>query len=313
MAGFQRPVSNYSIFSFGNNSDIQVNFWQSLSMIKPWKKIITIIKNIVFQFRQSEISMVAGSLSFSSIMCLVPFIAVTVAIIQSIGGLEAFAPKVENLLLTFLKEAAGYDATKVIKISVRNVQNAKIGIIGAGFLFVTSLRLMQELENAINRVWNIRIRRNFFKRLIVYWTIVIMLPLLLSLYVGFSSLEAVKLVNRLIPEFASDGLFLLVVLFTCYRWVPHTEVQPKIAATCAFITSIALYIVHTGFVTIAKGFFSYNKIYGSFAALPILLVWLLSIWHVFLAGAALCAGLQRGFRSLERESEMFIANQHKEV
>ncbi len=282
-------------------------------MIKPWNKVITIIKNIIIQFRQSDISMVAGSLSFSSILCLVPFIAVTVAIIQSIGGLEAFAPKVENLLLVFLKEAAGYDATKVIKISIRNIQNAKIGLIGAGLLFVTSLRLMQELENAINRVWNIRSKRHFMKRLIGYWVIVLVLPLLLSLYVGLSSLGAVQVVSRLIPEFMSDGLVLLAILYSCFKWVPHTQVKPKLALVCAFLTSAALYIVHSGYVTIAKGFFSYNKIYGSFAALPLLLMWLLTMWHVFLAGAALCAGLQRGFRSLERESEMFYANQKKEV
>ncbi|HPI41429.1 MAG TPA: YhjD/YihY/BrkB family envelope integrity protein, partial [Pseudobdellovibrionaceae bacterium] len=78
-----------------------------------------------------------------------------------------------------------------------------------------------------------------------------------------------------------------------YKVVPFVRVPHPYAALGSFFSCLGVIAVHKSFVFIAKSFFSYNKIYGAVAALPILLLWLLGIWNVLLAGAALSAALTR--------------------
>lgn len=253
----------------------------------------SVLKDTLQQMRDGELALVAASLSFSTAIALVPFIAVVLATFQSIGGLEAFYPKVEALLLSNVKEAAGSDVIKVMRMFLKNINAGKLGTTGAVFLFITSIRLLHDMEVGIHRVWNQKNSRPFYKRLIYQWALILVIPVLLAIYVGFTSLEQFQFVHRLIPAAISNSLVLVGSLFLIYKLVPDVPVRPKAAFISALITSLTMYAVHKTYALIAIKFFSYNKLYGSFAALPILLLWILTIWYVILGGVALCASLQK--------------------
>lgn len=257
------------------------------------KTLWSVLKDMVQQIRDGEMALVASSLSFSTAIALVPFIAVVLATFQSIGGLEAFYPKVESLLLKNMREAAGNDVAKFIRIFLKNISAGKLGTTGAVLLFLTSIRLLHDMEVGIHRVWNIRNARPFYKRLIYQWALILIIPLLLAVYVGFTSLEQFQFVHRVLPAVASNALILVGSLFLIYKFVPHVQVHARAALISSLLTSAALYGVHKGYVFLTVKFFAYNKIYGSFAALPLLLLWILTIWYVILGGVALCASLQK--------------------
>lgn len=258
-----------------------------------FKTFWSVTQDTLKQMRAGEIQLVAASLSFSTVIALVPFIAVVLATFQSIGGLEALYPKVEALLLKNMREAAGSDATKFIRIFLRNISAGKLGTTGAILLFITSLRLLHDMEVGINRVWNRPNTRPFYKRLIYQWGLILAIPVFLAIYVGFTSLEEFQFVHRVLPAGASNSLVLVGSLFLIYKFVPDVSVHSRAAFLSSLVTSLALFCVHKTYSALAVGFFSYNKIYGSFAALPLLLFWILTIWYVILAGVALCASLQR--------------------
>ncbi|WII73328.1 YihY/virulence factor BrkB family protein [Bdellovibrio sp. 22V] len=257
------------------------------------KRLMEVFKDTLQQMRDGELALVAASLSFSTAIALVPFIAVVLATFQSIGGLEAFYPKVEALLLRNMREAAGSDVTKFIRIFLKNISAGKLGFTGALLLFLTSLRLLHDMEVGIHRVWNQRNTRPFYKRLIYQWGLILAIPLLLAVYVGFTSLEQFKFVHRVLPATVSNSLVLVGTLFLIYKMVPDLAVRTKAAFVSSILTSITLYGVHKAYAILAIKFFAYNKIYGSFAALPILLLWILTMWYVILGGVALCASLQK--------------------
>lgn len=257
------------------------------------KTLWSVIKDTLQQMRDGELALVAASLSFSTAIALVPFLAIVLATFQSIGGLEVFYPKVEALLLRNMREAAGSDVTKFIRIFIKNINFGKLGTTGAVLLFLTSLRLLHDMEVGIHRVWNKKNSRPFYKRLIYQWGLILVIPVCLAIYVGFTSLEQLKFVHRIIPAFVTNSSILIGCLFLIYKLVPDLPVRNKAALVSSVVTSATLYGVHKSYALLALKFFAYNKIYGSFAALPLLLLWILTIWYVILGGVALCASLQK--------------------
>ena len=258
--------------------------------LNSFKSVLT---DTIQQMRDGEMQLVAASLSFSTALGLIPFLAVVLATFQLVGGLEAFYPKVEGLLLSYMREAAGSDASKFIRIFLKNVSVSKLGTTGAIFLLLTSIRMLHDMEVGINRVWNHGNSRPFYKRFLYQWVWILLIPVGLAVYVGFTSLEQFKFVRAVIPPFLTNALVLVGLVYTIYKLVPAVPVRKTAAFISALISSLALYGVHKGFALVAVKFFTYNKIYGSFAALPLLLLWILSLWYVFLAGVALCASLQK--------------------
>ncbi len=254
-------------------------------------RVPTLAKDIFNQVKEGEVQLVAGSLAFSTILGIVPLIALILSIIQYFNGFESFYPKIENLILGVFKEAAGAEAIRVMKYSIRNIHLGAIGTTGAVFLVITSIRLLADMEYGINRVWNLRAKRSILKRFFFYQVILVFVPFFLVVAFSVARFKSQWVYADWMPKESLTFLFLFVFLYTVNKMVPVIFVPPRFAALGAFFSCLGVIGVHKGFVFIAKTFFSYNKIYGAVAALPILLLWLLGIWNVLLAGAALTAAL----------------------
>ena len=136
-----------------------------------------------------------------------------------------------------MKEAAGSGFTKMMKVVLKNVNAGKLGTAGAVFLFITSIRLMHDMEVGIHRVWNQRNTRPFYKRLIYHWALVLAIPVFLAIYVGFTSLEQFEFVHRVIPASVSNSLVLVGTLFLVYKMVPDLQVRTRAAVISAILSS----------------------------------------------------------------------------
>jgi len=270
-----------------------------MGMTSPLKKesgfhnFLSLVVDTVQQMRDGELRLVAGSLAYSTVLGLVPFMAVVAAIFQMIGGLDLLYPKMEYLLLQNMKEAAGGQTAHFIRQFLQNISAGKVGTTGAFFLLLTSLRLIHVMDLGIHRVWNQTDSRPFYKRVIYHWLLLLLIPMALATYVAFMSLEQFQLVQKFLPAFITNSLLLMACLFLIYKFVPDRNVATKNAAASSMLAAISLYCVHKGFALLAAKVFSYNKIYGSFAAVPLLLLWILSIWYVVLGGVALSASLEK--------------------
>ncbi|UOF01274.1 YihY/virulence factor BrkB family protein [Bdellovibrio reynosensis] len=266
--------------------------WRFSGKIR-FEKLKSVTKDTLQQMNDGELQLVAASLAFSTAIALVPFLAVVLATFQSIGGLEVLYPKVEALLLRNMREAAGSDVTKFMRIFLQNINAGRMGGTGAVFLFITSLRLLHDMEVGIHRVWNQRNTRPFYKRLIYQWALILAIPVFLAIYVGIMTLDQFQFVVLLLPAGFANSTVLIGSLFLIYKFVPDVKVHSKAAFISALVAYVALYGVHKTYAAMALRFFNYSKIYGSFAALPLLLLWILTLWYVILGGVALCASLQK--------------------
>lgn len=258
-----------------------------------FRKIKMLASDISMQMKDGELQLVAASLSFSTILSLVPFLAVILATFQFMGGNDIIYSKVENLLLLYFKEAAGNQFTQIIKTSIRNIHTGTLGLTGGLFLIFTSFRLMHDMEFGIHRVWNIKNTRPLFKRIFAYWILMMMLPIALAIYAGATTMIRLNLGRAIFPGAFTAVWVLTGILYLVYKYVPELVVKKKSAFFSALLASIGVVAVHSTFSYVAVKFFRFNNIYGSFAALPIFLFWVLTIWYVILGGVAICASTQR--------------------
>jgi membrane protein len=253
-----------------------------------------VIRDTIQQMEDGELQLVAASLSYSTVFALIPFIAVVLAILQYMGGgFEVVYPKVENLIIRNFSDALGQEATRSIRDLIRNISFAKLGLTGAIGLVVTSLRLMYDMEVGINRVWNQKNKRPLYKRVFFYWLLMLLIPFALAFYVSLRSLREIDVVGPLFHPILSSNTLLFLCIFLLFKYVPTAKVRTFIAFISALLTCVTLFVTQKIFAWATIALFTYSRIYGSFAALPLLLLWILIIWHILLGGVALSASLQK--------------------
>ncbi len=243
----------------------------------------------------NDLRFAASSLAFSTLLSLIPFLVVVLAVFQSIGGLEQFYPKIESLLLSYLKEATGGTVTRFIKRSLTTVNSNTLGISGILLLLWTSLGLIKNIDFAFNKIWKIKLTKPLYKRLGLYWLILVSIPIALALFAGLKSLVIFEQSSGFYEAEVLFSISAGVFLSTLYKVIPHTQVLWAPAFISAAVASVCLSLVQNTFFWFAIRVFRQNKIYGSLASFPIFLIWLLVVWYVVLGGVAFCAYLQQKY------------------
>lgn len=240
-----------------------------------------------------EIQLVAGALSFSTLLSLIPFMAVSLATLQYVGGLETIYPKVESIVLQYFQGPTGAEGTRVIRRAFHRIHAGRMGGWGAVALVLASIFLINDMERGLHRIWNLTERRPLHKRIFLYWIFMVLFPAGLAIYVAVSSMKffdgtgsplSLKIVNHAILFFA---------LYFVYKVVPNTKVPMGPALTGAAVGTLGLHVLLSSFKWISHSFFAWGKLYGSFAALPGLLIWVLLTWYMVLIGAAISASFRK--------------------
>jgi membrane protein len=251
-----------------------------------------IVRDIVTQFQEAQLFTVASSLAYTTLLSIIPLLALSFAIFQAFGGLSKLYETIEPLILSNLAEGAG---DEVLNKLHEYIDNTHAGVVGAGGLIgliVTCISMLASAEKAINHVWRVKITRSLFHRIASYWLFITLGPLALSIGVGIATSSKIPLVN-LLPS--GTGLYVIVVLgFTLvYKWVPQTLVRWSFAIIAANVTAVLWTLAKAGYNLYTRQVVSYHKVYGSLGAIPLLMLWIYIEWIIVLTGAALCATLQK--------------------
>lgn len=250
-------------------------------------------KNIWKHFTHDDLSMVAAALAFTTVLSLIPFFAVTLSALNYFNSLEALTPKVEAFLLANLKGTAGTEGIALVKKVISRIQNGRIGTVGALILIITATRMLVELENAVHRIWMIKNTRPLAKRLFFDWLILLVFPFLIALWVGVFSTKTVKSSLAQFLPFESGFVIGFFVLYGILKWTPSVKVSALPAGIGALFSTTLLWLLEQSFKWLSTQVFSYGKMYGSIAAIPASLLWVLMIWWAILLGVALTASIQK--------------------
>ena len=262
-------------------------------LIKLLRICILSVRGLV----EDKIQLRASSLTFYTALSVVPVIAMLFGISKGFG----YEKVLQNQLMERL-EGQGEVVTRIIEYSNSLLENTKGGMIaGIGILvlFWAIIKVLGNIEKSFNDIWGVKKGRSFLRKLTDYLSIMLIGPFLLVISSGITVLM-VSQTETLIQKIALLGpiapaIFFMLsllrygtmwVLFTfVYIFMPNTKVRFRSGLLAGFIAAVVFQMFQWGYIAFQVGVAKYNAIYGSFAALPLFLIWLQLSWVIVLFGA----------------------------
>lgn len=260
--------------------------WKSLLEKVPQE----LLRHVWIYFKDSQIFLVASSLAYTTILSIIPLLAVSFSIFQTFGGLDNLLAKIEPYVVENLARGTGEQAIETIRGFISKIHAGALGATGFVGLFITSMSMLNSAENAINRIWRSEVKRGFFQKVSTYWFFISLGPLSFAILLG--SLPSDDLNFKVLPQGVSAALIQFLFFFCIYKWVPTQKVKWMPAAVAAVISTILWKSATYGYEIYTKTVLTYSKIYGSLGAIPILLFWIYICWIIVLTGAAISAAIQ---------------------
>ncbi len=239
------------------------------------------------RFDESRCTHSAAALSYTTLLALVPLLALSLAVFTAFPAFHEVSDKLMNAAFELLVPAARETIQQYVYTFAEKAK--KLTGPGVLFLIVTALMLMVTIERSLNDIWRAPPYRAPHRRLMVYWSVLTLGPLLVGASIVLTSrivaaahlgerpgLGALKLVPFLLEGVAFTLLFLVV---------PNARVSVRLAAAGGFLSAALFEAAKAGFAAYITHFPTYEAIYGALAAVPIFLVWLYLSWMVTLVGA----------------------------
>jgi membrane protein len=266
--------------------------------------MFNLIRLTVRRARQERLPQVAGSLTFTVLLSIVPLLATSFALFTRFPMFGRFETALEEHLWKSLLPAD--IARTVLKYLNQFAANAgELTTVGSLFLLVTAVAMLLTVENAFNQIWNVKRRRPFIKRVGLYLLMLAVGPPLLGVSLWATSYVlgvSTGLLGPLPPwaKFVLDsGPVVLgwVGVALLFYFVPNTRVRRRDAITGGLIASVALELGKRGFTAYLLKMPTYKVVYGAFAAFPIFLLWVYFSWLVTLGAALITANLARATTS----------------
>lgn len=251
---------------------------------------------MVRRVMQLNMTQVAASLTFTSLLALVPLLTVTLIIVSSTPAFARFSIRFKSAVLgTILPESSAEIGGYLDQFLINVGQLTAVGVV---VLCLSALLLMRTIENAFNAIWQVHRPRAFIQQLAVYWTVLTLGPLLLGgvfsiwgiYYDHFGMRSNWPFLARVI-EVLSSVAIMTFVFWLLYRIVPNRSVPAVHALIGAFITALIVQGGRHAFGFYVNSLASYQLLYGALASFPVLLMWLYCLWLVILAGAVVTASL----------------------
>ncbi len=250
-------------------------------------------------FNEDKCLLKASALTYYSMFSIVPVLALIFAIAKGFG----FEKKLQaNLLSDF--GAQKDTLTTLFDYANKTLENTKGGLIagvGVVLLLWTVMKLLGSIEDSFNEIWEIKKGRTFLRKFTDYLSIMLIAPIFLMLSASITVIIKTQVGNAVSSwdwlsyigpavSFMLKGLSVILMwtLFTfIYMALPNTKVKFKSAMIAGLVAAILFELVEWAYLTFQIGAVRYGEIYGSFAALPLFLIWMQTSWFIVLFGAEL--------------------------
>ena len=284
------PISGYLHLMFAR----RFTFLHGLS----WIQLRDLFRFASRRLDEEHLPQVASSLTFTTVLALVPLLTIALAIFTAFPlfttfriSLDAYfiqnlMPKlIANTILGYLNQFAA--------------KSTGLSAIGAVALIITAVAMMSTIDRVFNRIWGVRVARPVVQRVLVYWAIVTLGPLLIGVSISVTSylFMATNGAVLKIPMIGAIFYTVLSVVLTTgaftllYVAVPNRAIDWRDAVWGGLLAGVALELAKRLFAIYIVKFPTYTMVYGSVAAVPIFLIWIYLFWLITLSGALVAAAV----------------------
>ena len=269
--------------------------------------LIKVLRIILLTFRgfvENKCQLRASSLTFYSLLSVVPVMAMAFGVAKGFGFQRTLEREVGKVLSAHSEVAGQF--MNVANSLLENTKGGLVAGIGFAFLVWTVLKVLSNIEQSFNEIWGVQESRTWVRKVSDYLSLMFLLPVLfivssaatvivagqIQAVMGKVSLlgyfaPVIHILIRLLPLLVIWFMFTLLYIF-----MPNTHVRIRAALIAGFAAGTAYQMFQFFYVTFQIGVAKYNAIYGSFAALPLFLIWLQASWMIVLSGAELSFATQ---------------------
>ena len=252
----------------------------------------------------------SAALTFYTLMSLVPVVALVFAVVKGFGLAEGLEQNLYEVLPQS-PEVIDYVVGFAQKTLART-QGGWVALVGVLTLFWAVIKVFGSIEDAFNNIWEVRSTRSAARKYGDYIAVVVVAPILwvISSSMGNYAAEILGVAGSPALEVLSRAGSLVVawVMFTfIYVVLPSTKVRFTAALTAGVVAGTAFVLFQWGYVYLQRWMTSYNAIYGSFAALPLFLLWMQISWEILLLGGELSFAYQNVARFDEERESLLVS------
>ena len=249
------------------------------------KDIKEMLKRAFEKYKSANSSFWVTSLSFYTILALVPILAILFSLAGWFGAEDYIVHQIDKV--TPLKE----ETLDILTSFSNNLLNARNGVLaGVGFVFLgwTFIQMFSLIEASFNDIWHVKNSRTIIRKISDYITFFIFVPLVFIVLNGaviflLSKLDGINFLYYIIAKIF-PLVSLTVFFMSLYLVMPNTSVKAFPAFFASLITSIAFYIFQYTFILLQSSLINYNVIYGSFSVIFIFLIWIRVSWFIIILG-----------------------------
>ncbi|HWH81590.1 MAG TPA: YihY family inner membrane protein [Burkholderiaceae bacterium] len=259
----------------------------------PW---LDTLRTLRARFREDRLGLTASSLTFTTLISLVPLLTVMLAVFSAFPMFASFQEALQKYFLQTL--VPGDISTQVLRALNQFAAKAKgVGSIGLVFLVLAALALMLTIDRTLNAIWRVRAARPIAQRVLVYWAAATLGPLVLGVSLSLTS-YAVSASQGLVSVLPGGVALLLALLefgllvaafAGLFHYVPNVHVRWRHAFAGGAFSAVGIEIAKRLLGWYVQTVPTYTVIYGTLAAVPIFLIWIYLAWVIVLLGAVVAA------------------------
>jgi len=268
---------------------------QALPRLRAWPlRFLRIAHAVLRDLAEGQLTLRAMSLVYTTLLSLVPLIAVSFSVLKGLGVHYQLEPLLLNLLEPLGEK--GVEVTERLIGFVENIRTGVLGTLGLVFLLFTVVSLIQKIEGAFNATWRVASHRSLGQRFSNYLSVILVGPLLVISALGITATvthlegvgELVTLLGPVLQLFSRVLPYLLVIaaFALVYVLVPNTRVRPASALLGAVVAGLLWESVGWAFTSFVAGSANYTAIYSAFATMILFMIWLFLSWLILLIGAS---------------------------
>lgn len=265
-------------------------------MIEKLRDLVGFMRFVLRRWRDDRCPLIAGSLTYTTILALSPIFAVGVAVLSSSPFFEEVMTKFKIfLLLNLAPEVAGTIITTYIPQLARNA--ARLTAVGGALALVAAVWLLLAIDRTLNAIWRVRRSRPYWVSVPGYAALTFAAPLLIGVSVTVTThLMALRAEGTGALAQAQSALLRVgptamstIAFFLLYRIIPHRKVPWRHAMLGGIVAALLFEAGKELFGMYVHATPTFNRVYGAFAAVPLFLIWIDFSWLIVLLGAELTA------------------------
>lgn len=268
-------------------------------------KIISIVRNtlqfisyLTSRFSEDACLTTAAALSFTTILSLVPLMAVMLAVLSAFPAFHNLIERTQDFIFQNFVPASG----EVIQNYIQQFVDQASDLPGLGivFLILTALFLMNTIDAALNNIWRVQRNRRLISKFLIYWSVLTLGPVLLAVSIAITSylislplfVESIT-IGSMKPTLLTLMPFMAttLALTMLYIIVPNLNVPVYMGITGGVLAAVLFEVAKKGFTVYVTSVPTYATLYGALAIIPIFLIWIYVSWIIVLLGAEISSCL----------------------